>query len=101
MVQGTALSASLVEVVTVPETPVIELTRAGQALNFDFRVRDGGESPILLSQLTLVVHGREGQPTFNEIARDPAALMGNHVIIDNGNGEFSQLGHLMQGSVAE
>ena len=34
-----------------------------------------------------------------ELERRPAALGGNYVVIDHGNGEFSWFGHLKQGSV--
>ena len=34
-----------------------------------------------------------------ELADQVAAVSGNHVVIDHGNGEFSFLGHLQQGSI--
>ena len=40
-------------------------------------------------------------PTREGFSRDPMfALFGNYVVIDHGNGEYSQLGHLKQGSVS-
>jgi murein DD-endopeptidase MepM/ murein hydrolase activator NlpD len=40
------------------------------------------------------------EPTRATFAKDPmAAIYGNYIVIDHGNGEFSQLGHLKQGSV--
>lgn len=40
------------------------------------------------------------EPTPASFAKDPMfAVYGNYVVIDHGNGEFSQLGHLKQGSV--
>lgn len=39
-------------------------------------------------------------PNPESFARDPMfAIYGNYVVIDHGNGEFSQLGHLKKGSV--
>jgi hypothetical protein len=39
-------------------------------------------------------------PTMESFRRDPMfTIYGNYVVIDHGNGEFSQLGHLKQGSV--
>jgi hypothetical protein len=40
-----------------------------------------------------------GQVSLDTIKANPIALFGNHVVIDHGNGEFSRLGHLRQGSV--
>jgi hypothetical protein len=44
---------------------------------------------------------REGENHFDpsRLKDDPMHLYGNHVVIDHGNGEFSMLGHLRQGSV--
>ncbi|HET9429122.1 MAG TPA: M23 family metallopeptidase [Allosphingosinicella sp.] len=40
------------------------------------------------------------EPTMESFLSDPMlAIYGNYVVIDHGNGEFSQLGHLKQGSV--
>ena len=40
------------------------------------------------------------EPTRESFAKDPMfAIYGNYVVIDHGNGEFSQIGHLKQGSV--
>jgi murein DD-endopeptidase MepM/ murein hydrolase activator NlpD len=39
-------------------------------------------------------------PTPQSFARDPMfAIYGNYIVIDHGNGEFSQLGHLKKGSI--
>ena len=35
----------------------------------------------------------------SKIPQDPMVLLGNHAVIDHGNGEFSVYGHLKQGSV--
>lgn len=43
-----------------------------------------------------------GQDYFNPqdmVGKDPLLFYGNYVVIDHGNGEFSLLGHLRQGSV--
>lgn len=44
---------------------------------------------------------RDGENHFDpsRLKEEPMHLYGNHVVIDHGNGEFSMLGHLRQGSV--
>lgn len=44
---------------------------------------------------------REGEDFFDpmKLRENPMGLYGNHVVIDHGNGEFSLLGHLRQGSI--
>jgi hypothetical protein len=37
--------------------------------------------------------------TMEEVAADPTLMMGNHLIIDHGHGEFSTVGHCRQGSL--
>ena len=40
------------------------------------------------------------EPTRESFAKDPLfAIYGNYLVIDHGNGEFSQLGHLKKGSL--
>jgi murein DD-endopeptidase MepM/ murein hydrolase activator NlpD len=40
------------------------------------------------------------EPTAESFTKDPMfAIYGNYIVIDHGNGEFSQLGHLKNGSV--
>lgn len=40
------------------------------------------------------------EPTRESFRKDPMfAVFGNYVVIDHGNGEYSQIGHLKQGSV--
>lgn len=45
---------------------------------------------------------RGGQSFFNggDVKKAPMKFYGNHVVIDHGNGEFSMLAHLQQGSVS-
>ena len=36
---------------------------------------------------------------FDEVSRNPKSMAGNYVIIDHKNGEYSLIGHFMQGSI--
>lgn len=43
---------------------------------------------------------KPAEPTGESLANDPMfAIYGNYIVIDHGNGEFSQLGHLKKGSL--
>ncbi|HYD78248.1 MAG TPA: M23 family metallopeptidase [Paucimonas sp.] len=45
------------------------------------------------------VKGKRPPFSREQFIADPALMWGNHVVIDHGNGEFSLLAHLKQGSV--
>lgn len=42
----------------------------------------------------------EGELDLEGFRRNPVLMFGNHVFIDHENGEFSQMGHFMEGSVS-
>lgn len=56
--------------------------------------------PVLAPGSGIVVVARDGLPDNAPGRMDPTAPPGNHVVIDHGNGEYSFLAHLQQGSVA-
>jgi murein DD-endopeptidase MepM/ murein hydrolase activator NlpD len=56
--------------------------------------------PILAPAAGKVVEAADGLPDNTPGVMDPANPLGNHVIIDHGNGEFSFLAHMQEGSVA-
>ena len=55
--------------------------------------------PILAPADGTVVEAVDGLPDLAPGTRDPEHAMGNHVVIDHGNGEYSFLCHLQNGSV--
>ena len=55
--------------------------------------------PILAPGAGTVVAAVDGLPDQAVGSMDPAHAMGNHVVLDHGNGEFSFLCHLQRGSV--
>lgn len=56
--------------------------------------------PVVAPGAGTVVHAVDGIPDNVPGEMNPAQPPGNHVVIDHGNGEFSFLAHLRQGSVA-
>jgi Peptidase family M23 len=88
---------------------------ASQRFAYDLVVRRDGSShtgdgsrleqyhcwgqPILAPGAGTVVRSLDTLPDQQIGQRDPGNPAGNHVIIDHGNGEFSLLAHLRQGSV--
>lgn len=87
----------------------------GQRFAYDFLILKDGRShegdgskveqffafgkPILAPADGVVTATESGLPDMTPGKMDPAHAMGNHVIIDHGNGEFSFLCHLRNGSV--
>jgi murein DD-endopeptidase MepM/ murein hydrolase activator NlpD len=55
--------------------------------------------PILAPAAGIVAEAVDGLPDNPPGKMDPANPVGNHVVIDHGNGEFSFLAHLQSGSV--
>jgi len=86
-----------------------------QRYAYDFRVLEKGEShggegkviadyycwgkPIVAPGAGIVVAAVDGIPDNPPGEGDPRDELGNHVVIDHGNGEFSFLAHLARGSV--
>jgi murein DD-endopeptidase MepM/ murein hydrolase activator NlpD len=55
--------------------------------------------PVLAPAAANVVRAVDGVPDNNPGAASPRAGLGNHVVLDLGNGEFAFLGHLQAGSL--
>lgn len=55
--------------------------------------------PILAPGSGIVAAARDGLPDNAPGRMDPTVPPGNHVVIDHGNGEYSFLAHVQQGSV--
>lgn len=88
---------------------------ADQRFAVDFVVREDGSShagdgsaneqyhcfgrPILAPGAGVVVVAADGLPDNSPRKSQGMSALGNHVIFDHGNGEFSFLAHLRQGSV--
>jgi len=70
----------------------------------------GWGTPVLATGDGVVLRARDGMrdnrkgepPPFDQAAimQDLTLFLGNHVVVDHGNGEFSLFAHLKQGSVA-
>lgn len=70
----------------------------------------GWGAPVLATGDGVVLRARDGMrdnrkgepPPFDQAAimQDLTLFLGNHVVVDHGNGEFSLFAHLKQGSVA-
>jgi hypothetical protein len=60
---------------------------------------DGVVVGVLNDYVDNDVVGKENKFDEARVMKEPITLYGNHVVIDHENGEFSMIGHVLQGSV--
>jgi len=85
---------------------LVVVNEKGDAAHGDDNVKEnwlGYGSPIVAPGSGVVVSMENAQPNemdFDESKlSDPKVFVGNYIVIDHGNGEFSAMGHLKQGSI--
>ncbi len=85
---------------------LVVVDEKGEAAHGDDNVKEnwlGYGSSIVAPGTGIVVATENGQPNkmdFDESKlSDPKVFVGNYLVIDHGNGEFSAMGHLKQGSI--
>jgi len=85
---------------------LVVVNEKGDAAHGDDNIKEnwlGYGSTIVAPGTGIVVATENGQPNEMDFDQskllDPKVFVGNYVVIDHGNGEFSAMGHLKQGSI--
>lgn len=86
---------------------LVVVDSTGEAYHGERRQKEswvGFDSPIVAPAAGTVLQAENTQPDemdFDEqlLAKNPKAIIGNYVVIDHGNGEYSALAHFKRGSL--